>query len=306
MIDESQNEQNDYLRDLSIQLLKSYDRFSSVIRSDAQLLPNKRRVLSILKQLRDLIFPHYYGNHKRCAITVECALMRIRSVLTKEISRVLGGDEAKATTIADAILLRLPAIRETLSSDIEAALSGDPAATSTDEIIFSYPGIYAIMVYRIAHELYKHNVPLIGRILSEHAHSKTGIDIHPGASIGHHFFIDHGTGIVIGETTVIGNHVKIYQGVTLGGISTRGGQTLRGVKRHPTIEDNVTIYSGASIFGGATVIGKHVVIGANAFVATSVPEYTKVSVKSPQLQYKNNGKQNYADLSMDEFWTWTI
>jgi serine O-acetyltransferase len=155
------------------------------------------------------------------------------------------------------------------------------------------------MVYRAAHELYSLNVPLIPRMMAEHAHSLTGIDIHPGADIGHHFFIDHGTGIVIGETTLIGDYVKIYQGVTLGALSTRGGQFLRGVKRHPTIENHVTIYSGASILGGETVIGEGGVIGSNAFITKSVPEKTRVSVKNPELQFILNNHTQQIEFIQD-------
>ena len=170
--------------------------------------------------------------------------------------------------------------------DLVASFEGDPAATSKEEIVFCYPGFYAIFVYRIAHELYVEKVPMIARMMSEHAHSRTGIDINPGATIGSYFFIDHGTGIVVGETTVIGDHVKVYQGVTLGALSTRGGQNLRGKKRHPTIEDRVTIYAGASILGGGTVIGRDSVIGSNVFITQSIPPCTTVSVKSQELQYK--------------------
>jgi serine O-acetyltransferase len=185
--------------------------------------------------------------------------------------------------------------------------NGDPAAYSKAEIIISYPGVYAGMVYRIAHELYLLSVPLIPRIMSEHAHSVTGIDIHPGATIGKYFFMDHGTGIVIGETAVIGNHVKLYQGVTLGALSTKGGQDIKGVKRHPTINDNVTVYSGASILGGSTVIGEGVTIGGNAFVVKSVPENTRVSVKNPELQYKNNQNVSaYVELDQMGFWSYEI
>lgn len=178
----------------------------------------------------------------------------------------------------------IPKVREYVETDVEAGYEGDPAATSRDEVIFCYPGLYAITVNRLAHELYLLNVPLIPRIMTEHAHSKTGIDIHPGATIGKYFFIDHGTGIVVGETTEIGEHVKIYQGVTLGALSTRGGQSLRNKKRHPTIEDYVTIYSGASILGGQTVIGNNVVIGGNAFITSSVEPGTRVSVKNQELE----------------------
>ena len=168
-----------------------------------------------------------------------------------------------------------------------AAYAGDPAATSADEIIFCYPGLYAITVYRLAHVLYELQVPMLPRIMTEHAHSVTGIDINPGATIGKYFFIDHGTGIVIGETTVIGDYVKIYQGVTLGALSTRGGQSLRGKRRHPTIEDNVTIYAGASILGGETVIGRDSVIGSNVFITHSIAPCTTVSIKSQELQLKS-------------------
>lgn len=210
--------------------------------------------------------------------------------LFKEEYRGISDDvvQKRSEEIVDAFLGAIPKIREYLATDIEAAYEGDPAAFSRDEVISSYPGIYATMVNRIAHELYVLGVPLIPRIMTEYAHSITGIDIHPGAKLGRYFFIDHGTGIVIGETSEIGDHAKIYQGVTLGALSTRGGQQLKGKKRHPTIEDDVTIYSGASILGGETVISGGVVIGGNAFVTKSVPEQTRVSAKMPELQFKRN------------------
>lgn len=186
---------------------------------------------------------------------------------------------------------------------MQAAYDGDPAASSTDEIIFSYPGIFAITVYRIAHELYLLEVPMIPRIMTEYAHSITGIDIHPGAQTGKYFFIDHGTGIVIGETTVIGDYVKIYQGVTLGALSTRKGQQLKGVKRHPTIGNNVTIYSGTSILGGETIIGDGATIGGNAFIVSSVDAGLKVSVKNPELQFSDGVSD---ELNQGEFWDWVI
>ena len=216
--------------------------------------------------------------------------------LIKQISIVLrydkeleNADELTLAGIAEGktfeFLEKLPKIRKYIETDVQAAYDGDPAAYNKDEIIYSYPGLFAILVNRIAHELWLLNIPIIPRIMTEYAHSETGIDIHPGATIGKYFFIDHGTGIVIGETTVIGDNVKIYQGVTLGALSTRGGQALKSKKRHPTIEDNVTIYSGASILGGDTVIGKNVVIGGNAFITRSVPEGAKVSVKNQGLRY---------------------
>ena len=194
-------------------------------------------------------------------------------------------------------LRQIPHVRALVQTDVEAALDGDPAATGTDEIIFCYPGLYAIIVYRLANVLSRMGVPMLPRIMTEYAHSATGIDIHPGATIGHHFFIDHGTGIVIGETTTIGNFVKIYQGVTLGGLSTRGGQALRGLKRHPTIEDNVTIYANASILGGNTVIGRESVIGANAFITHSIPACTTVTIKSQELQFKARNCEGCAKVS---------
>ena len=180
----------------------------------------------------------------------------------------------------------LPEVRRVLLTDLQATFEGDPAAKSKEEIAFSYPGIYAIFVYRIAHLLYEREVPFIPRMMTEYAHGKTGIDINPGATIGEYFFIDHGTGIVIGETTVIGNRVKIYQNVTLGALSPRKGQSLSGVKRHPTVEDDVTVYSGASILGGETVIGKGAIIGGNCFLTESVQAGAKVSAKRPELIIK--------------------
>jgi serine O-acetyltransferase len=183
-----------------------------------------------------------------------------------------------------AFLERTPELRRLLSLDVEAAFEGDPAASNTDETIFCYPGVDAIFTHRVAHELWKLKVPLLPRIMSEYAHNETGIDIHPGATIGESFFIDHGTGVVIGETAQIGNRVKLYQGVTLGALSTKGGQAWRGRKRHPTIEDDVTIYAGAIILGGETVIGKGSVIGGSVFLTQSVPAYHTVSMKAPELR----------------------
>jgi serine O-acetyltransferase len=313
---------NTQLKYLTDSLIKSYEEHAEIIKVDSVHLLNRERVVNILEKLRNLVFPGYFGKTHISLSSVEYhagdTLEDVLRSLSRETAKVLCfnphyGDlgkealEEKAAGIAFRFLTRLPEVREYLVQDVSAAFDGDPAAYSLDEIISSYPGIYAIMVYRLAHILYELEVPLIPRIMTEYAHNITGIDIHPGAVIGHHFFIDHGTGIVIGETTVIGNHVKIYQGVTLGGLSTRGGQTLRGVKRHPTIEDHVTIYSGASILGGTTVIGEGVVIGSNAFVTKSVPEKTKVSVRNPELQYKtDNQKGEKTELEQNAFWDWVI
>jgi serine O-acetyltransferase len=286
-------------------LVKSYQDHEEIIKVDTGNQLNRVVILEILEKLRCLIFPGYFGRRNISAGLVEYytgdLLEEVSAPLSRQIARALRhvnryaaaaakNTDSRPEELAFAFLARLPEIREYLATDVSAAYEGDPAAFSKDEIISSYPGIYAIMVSRLAHELYRLEIPLIPRIMTEHAHSVTGIDIHPGAAIGHHFFIDHGTGIVIGETTVIGNFVKLYQGVTLGALSTRGGQVLKDVKRHPTIEDHVTIYSGASILGGGTVIGEGVVIGSNAFVTKSVPEKTKVSVKNPELQFKSDEK----------------
>ena len=189
----------------------------------------------------------------------------------------------KAREICERFISRLPYIQKMLLMDVQAGFDGDPAAKSKEDIIFSYPGLFAIYVYRIAHELYVQNVPFIPRIMTEYAHGKTGIDINSGATIGRYFFIDHGTGIVIGETTEIGDYVKLYQGVTLGALSTRKGQQLAGTKRHPTIGDHVTIYANSTILGGETVIGCDSIIGGNSFITESVSAHTRVSIKSPEL-----------------------
>jgi serine O-acetyltransferase len=186
-----------------------------------------------------------------------------------------------------------------LASDVQAAFDSDPAAQSTDETIFCYPGLFAIAVQRLAHEFYKLEVPLLPRIMTEHAHSLTGIDIHPGAQLGKSFFIDHGTGVVIGETTQIGDNVKLYQGVTLGALAPAFGQMLRHQKRHPTIEDNVTIYSNSTILGGETVIGRNTTIGGNVFLTSSVPEYNVVSAEPPQLRYRQRGKKAVRNDALD-------
>ncbi|AEF80275.1 serine O-acetyltransferase EpsC [Leadbettera azotonutricia] len=304
-------------------LLESYEDHAEIIKVDTGDQLNRSVIIETIDKLRALIFPGYFGKKNISTRSVEYyagdLLEDIFFTLRPQIARSLNHSEeyqglsdeiidAKAEEITFAFLAKLPEIRNYLADDVTAAFDGDPAAFSRDEIISSYPGIYAIAVNRLAHVLYDLRVPLIPRIMTEHAHSVTGIDIHPGASIGHHFFIDHGTGIVIGETTTIGNFVKIYQGVTLGALSTRGGQVLKDVKRHPTIEDHVTIYSGASILGGATVVGEGVVIGSNAFVTKSVPEKTKVSVKNPELQFKTD-KQHYSEpqeFQQAEFWDWVI
>ena len=212
--------------------------------------------------------------------------------LGERLRRLLGGVElpggATPTDTTEAFLARLPEVRGHLAEDVEAAFEGDPAAKSYAEIVAAYPALRAIATYRFAHELQLLGVPLLPRIMTEDAHSQTGIDIHPGAKIGRRFFIDHGTGVVIGETCEIGDRVVIYQGVTLGALAPRKGQVLRGVKRHPTIEDEVTIYAGATILGGETVIGRGSVIGGNVWITSSIPACSKVLIEPPRLQLRRD------------------
>ena len=256
------------MKHLLASLLDSYSKFGNSIPVNPHSLPNKDEVVELVSKLHCLLFPGYFGNHK-----TDTLLKKAHHLLNKQLELLHCKKE-----LAAEFLNKLPNIRASLATDVEAASDGDPAASDIQEIIISYPGIYAISVYRLAHELELLKIPKLPRIMTEHAHSITGIDIHPGAQIGDYFFIDHGTGIVIGETTVIGQHVKVYQGVTLGALSTKGGNSLKGQKRHPTVEDNVTIYSGASIFGGGTVIGKDSVLGSNVFVTSSVPPGSKLSI----------------------------
>ena len=209
--------------------------------------------------------------------------------------------------ICKAFFGRIPKIREYIESDLLAAYDGDPAAGCFEEIILAYPGLIASTVYRIAHELYVEQVPVLPRMMTELAHSKTGIDIHPGATIDKNFFIDHGTGIVIGETAIIGKNVKIYQGVTVGALSTRGGQKLSGKKRHPTICDNVTIYAGASILGGNTIIGENAVIGGNTFITSSINPNTIVSMKNLEMEYRTSENTIATEeLHQSEEWYYII
>lgn len=258
--------------------------------------PSKKMVENIILNIREAMFPKHFVEN-RSDFSCKQALSDIYTALCEQISAALAfgnvdaSDDAlahQAEEISLKLINELPTVKLKLIKDVEAGFNGDPAAQSRDDIIISYPGLFAIFVYRIAHILYELNVPLIPRIMTEYAHSCTGIDINAGASIGENFFIDHGTGVVIGETTVIGNGVKLYQGVTLGALSTRKGQELNGIKRHPTIEDNVTIYANSTILGGNTVIGEGAIIGGNAFITKSIPAGTKVIVKAPELIFKNN------------------
>ncbi|MGC4019659.1 MAG: serine acetyltransferase [Muricomes sp.] len=235
------------------------------------------KVKLLIKMLRQLLYPEILLKTDLNSLEFKLKIEEIYHELKKEIAIIYGNaPEREIQDLAEQVISKLPQLHELAIKDMEAAFEGDPAAENYEEIAACYPGILAINVHRFSHVLYEMGVPFLPRRLNEKVHSETGIDIHPGAVIGEYFFIDHGTGIVIGETTEIGNHAKIYQGVTLGALSTRGGQKLKNVKRHPTIEHNVTIYAGASILGGNTVVGEQSVIGSNAFITESVPAQTKV------------------------------
>ena len=257
-------------------------------------LPNRSVIIDIVRDLKSIVFPGYFSTDTSATVFPEYYVgHRLNDIYDRlknqiEIALLYHGEEpeeaeAHADRTACGFFEQLPEIQRLLLTDVQAGFDGDPAAKSKEEIIFSYPGLFAIYVYRIAHELYVQNVPFIPRIMTEYAHGKTGIDINSGATIGRYFFIDHGTGIVIGETTEIGDYVKLYQGVTLGALSTRKGQQLAGTKRHPTIGDHVTIYANSTILGGETVIGCDSIIGGNSFITESVPAHTRVSIKSPEL-----------------------
>ena len=278
-------------------ILEDYRGGRDIDKMDGLRRPDKDAVIDIIEKLRRIVFPGYfrdknyrvYNPRHNLSMLMEDVMIN----LGRQISlayQIVGVPEQEATAKAETVTLeffrRIPEVRALVQTDLQAAYDGDPAATGMAEIIFAYPGLFAITVYRLAHVLYTLQVPLLPRIMTEHAHSITGIDIHPGATVGKFFFIDHGTGIVIGETTVIGENVKLYQGVTLGALSTRGGQSLRGKRRHPTIEDNVTIYAGASVLGGDTVIGRDCVVGSNAFITESIAPCTTVTIKNQQLQLK--------------------
>ena len=296
------------LPELTARLVKTYTAVSTLNHLGHCPLPNYETIISVIRDLREVLYPGFgrrdglhLGN-----ITYHAGdlIDRMHDQLTLQIARACcheaGRDRhwdpqqqedfetlAQAKTVA--FLRKLPELREVLALDVEAALAGDPACKSFDEVIFCYPGLEAVTVYRLAHLLHEQGVPLIPRMMTEWAHSRTGIDIHPGAKIGAHFFIDHGTGVVIGETTEIGQWVKLYQGVTLGALSfatDAEGNLVRGTKRHPTLEDRVVIYANATVLGGKTVIGHDAVIGSSVWVTNSVPPHTTVTMEKPRLQMR--------------------
>lgn len=284
-------------------LMNSYE--TSQIKKDhcACKIPQNKEIKRIIRLTKELVFPGYFTTNNikeniskrvinRTANTLRVALRRqinySKMYLADQSERGLYKKEA--CTLCMKFIEQIPYIREMIALDVEAHYMGDPAALNRDQVIISYPGIYAILIYRIAHVLDELGVMVIPRMMSEFAHRETGIDINPKAQIGKSFFIDHGTGVVIGETAVIGDRVKIYQGVTLGALSLRKGNGLKGIKRHPTIEDDVTIYSNASILGGKTVIGRNSVIGSNVLVMESIPENCVVTNKKPELELRSNIK----------------
>ncbi len=289
-------------------ILQDYRQGRDIDRTVSYRHPDKDAIIDMTVKLLRIVYPGYsrdrsyriYNAKHNLSMLIEDVLYHMQEQIALVLRSTIGKEAAReqAQELGLAFISQLPAIRATAQTDVDAAFAGDPAAASKDEIIFCYPGLFAITVYRLAHALHQLQISTIPRIMTEYAHSVTGIDIHPGATIGNYFFIDHGTGVVIGETTTIGDHVKIYQGVTLGGLSTRGGQSLRGIKRHPTIEDYVTIYAGASILGGETVIGHHSVIGANAFITESVPSCTTVTNKEQPLLLKVRNCQGCPQATM--------
>ncbi len=286
--------------DQLVQSCNTEDCFDHV---DLEPLPSKERIIDIIHIAGRILYPGYFTNERIDKVNLNYSLGQeatsLFEALSGQITLAIRHDcrrhnlacvdcEERGQEIAIGFMKELPRLRMLLGKDIRAAHEGDPAAKSYDEIIFSYPGLFAITVYRIAHEIYKQKVSLIPRIMTEYAHGRTGIDIHPGARIGESFFIDHGTGVVIGETTEIGQRVRLYQGVTLGALSLPKDavEKLRNEKRHPTIEDDAIIYAGVTILGGETVIGARSVIGGNTWLTASVPPDTKVFLKKPELIYK--------------------
>ena len=287
------------------QIMVNYEKFGGMDHLEGRDLPSKKVVIEVLEDLLTILFPGYLGDSEITKANIKYHLgTKLTSVyarLTEEVEKSLkyicrkisecprDVCQKRAHVVVKELLEDLPEIRSMLSSDIQAAFSGDPAAVSTEEVILSYPCVLAITTYRIAHELYVRCIPLIPRILSEHMHSLTGIDIHPGAKIGKSFFIDHGTGVVIGETAEIGDNVKLYQGVTLGALSfpkDEKGNIIKGRKRHPTIGNNVVIYSGATLLGAEAVIGDNVVIGGNVWITGPISSGTKIAIAAPELKYK--------------------
>ena len=304
------------------EIIANYQAFGGMDHLEGRDLPSKKVVIEVLEDLFTVLYPGYLGKEEMTKANIKyrlgTTLTSVYTRLTAEVEKSLkyicrkitdcpqNVCQSRAHVVVKELLEKLPEIRAAISGDIQAAYAGDPAAVSTDEVILSYPCVLAISTYRIAHELYLSGVPLIPRIMSEHVHSLTGIDIHPGAKIGKNFFIDHGTGVVIGETTEIGDNVKLYQGVTLGALSfpkDEKGNIIKGRKRHPTVGNNVVIYSGATLLGAETVIGDNVVIGGNVWLTGPVASGTKITIAAPEQKYKmenlrkNKGNRTFLALA---------
>ena len=298
---EFENDVKTVIAEMAEELNKNYSDQKLFDLSLGERLPQKDEIIDFVDELRKVTFPGFFGRENMAYANKKYFAGHKLSLLYDKLFRQIKvalsykNDAKSYQEIAEdaqekalGFIRRIPEVQALLCKDVEAEYNGDPAANSREEIIFSYPGLFAIFVYRYAHVLYQMKVPFIPRIMTEYAHGETGIDINPGANIGEYFFIDHGTGIVIGETTDIGNNVKIYQGVTLGALSTRKGQQLSGIKRHPTIEDNVVIYANTPILGGETIIGANSVVAGNTFVTKSIPANTKVASTMPELEIKTS------------------
>jgi serine O-acetyltransferase len=283
-----------------------------------KFLPSRDEIIRCVQMLLQLFYPGYYGRQDLTDETIRfhvgCLLTELRATLSRQIELCLchqaeacagctDSCSGEAARVTDALLAALPSLRKTLLTDVQAAYDGDPAAANLDEIILAYPGLLAVTVYRVAHELYAMGVPLMPRIMSEWAHTNTGADIHPGAQIGGSFFIDHATGIVVGETSHLGASVKLYQGVTLGALShpkDDRGRVIRGTKRHPSVEDGATLYANATVLGGQTVVGEGSVVGGSVFLTKSVPKGAKVAMKPPELTVRgpSDAQRNEPDFEI--------
>ncbi len=291
------------LPDIVDDIVESCRSVNDIQHLDATAMPRRETIIELLSDIESLCFPGYVGRNEVESSNLIYYIGELTNKIYDELSTQIGRcirhdcvraddgecrhclESSKEETIS--FLKKISKIRKLLSGDVRAAYGGDPAASNLDEIIFAYPGVKAVTIYRVAHELWGQRIPILPRIMTEYAHTITGVDIHPGAVIGENFFIDHGTGVVIGETTEIGDNVQLYQGVTLGALrlpKNAKGELERGVKRHPTIEDNVTIYSGTTILGGETVIGKGSVIGGNLWITQSIPPGSKVVLKVPEIE----------------------
>ena len=298
------------LPELTDRIVETYNEIGTINHLGHCPLPKQDEVVAAVEALQDVIFPGYRRREKlhmgNITYHVGGLIEELHDRLTEQIARAVRHEhmvekngeceneidyEAEGQKLAIEFLNQIPDLRKVLATDVQAAYDGDPACKNLDEVIFCYPGLEAITVYRLAHELYKMKVPFIPRMMTELAHVRTGIDIHPGCTIGSHFFIDHGTGVVVGQTCEIGNHVKLYQGVTLGALSfdtDTDGNLVRGAKRHPTIDDHVVVYANATVLGGRTTIGHHSVIGSNVWLTKSIEPHTTVVLKKPELRMRDD------------------